>query len=82
MRVIASIVDTGDLLEVIWVSLVAGIGLTAVYGIAIYGGTRAMDLGRAGRSVEAAAFAVLGTLALAVVVAAMVLGIVVMAHKG
>jgi hypothetical protein len=32
--------------------------------------------------VEAAAFAVLGTLALAVVVAAMVLGIVVMAHKG
>ena len=79
---IASIVDTGDLVQVIWVSLAAGIGLTGVYGIAIVGATRALDLGRAGRSGAAAFYAVLGVLALAVVVAAMVLGIVVMAHKG
>ena len=78
---IASIVETGDILEVIWVSLLAGIGLTAVYGIAIFGGTRALDFGRTGRSGAAAFSAVLGVLALAVVLAAMVLGIIVMAHK-
>jgi hypothetical protein len=82
MKVIASIVDTGDLLEVIWVSLLAGIGLTAAYGIAIFGATRALDLGRGGRSGAAAFYGVLGVLALAVVVAAMVLAIIVMAHKG
>jgi hypothetical protein len=78
---IASIVDTADLLEVIWVSLVAGVGVTAIYGIAIVGATRTLDSGRAGRSASAAFYAVLGALALAVVVAAMVLGIIVMAHK-
>ena len=45
---IASIVDTDALLEVIGVSIVAGIGLTAVYGVAIVGATRAVDLGRRG----------------------------------
>ena len=78
---IASIVDTADLLDVIWVSLAAGVGVTAIYGIAILGATRALDYGRAGRSGPAAFYAVLGALALAVVVAAMVLGIIVMAHK-
>jgi hypothetical protein len=78
---IASIVDTGDLVEVVWVSLVAGVGLTAVYGIAIFGGTRAMDLSRAGRSVQAALYGALGGVAFVTVLAAMVLGIVVMADK-
>jgi hypothetical protein len=78
--VIASIVDTGDVLEVIWVSLVAGIGLTAIYGIAIFGAARAVDVGREGRSVEAAVFGVLGAVAMAVVLAAAVLGIIVLAQ--
>ncbi len=46
---IASIVDTQALLEVIWVSLVAGIGVTAVYGVAIVGASRAVDAGAARR---------------------------------
>jgi hypothetical protein len=78
--VIASIVDTGDLLEVIWVSLAAGIGVTAVYGLAIFGATRAIDLGRVGRSGEATLFGALGVVAMAAVVAAVVLGIVVLAE--
>lgn len=77
---IASIVDTGDLLEVIWVSLAAGIGVTAVYGLAIVGATRAIELGRAGRSGEAALFGALGVVAMAAVVGAVVLGIVVLAQ--
>lgn len=77
---IASIVDTGDILEVVWVSLAAGIGLTAIYGIAIFGAARAVDVSREGRSVEAGLFGVLGAVAMAVVVAAAVLGIIVLAH--
>jgi hypothetical protein len=78
--VIASIVDTGDLLQVIWVSLAVGIGITAVYGLAIFGAARAIDLGRAGRSGEAGLFAALGVAAMATVVAAVVLGVVVLAE--
>jgi hypothetical protein len=78
--VIASIVDTGDLLQVIWVSLAAGIGVTAVYGLAILGAARALDLGRAGRSGEATVFGALGVAAMAIVVAAVVLGVVVLAE--
>ena len=64
----------------IWVSLAAGIGVTAVYGLAIVGATRAIELGRAGRSGEAALFGALGVVAMAAVVAAVVLGIVVLAQ--
>jgi hypothetical protein len=78
---IASIVDTHDLLEVIWVSIVAGIGLTAVYGVAIVGATRAVDLGRRGATVSAVVFGALGIAALAVVVAAIVFGIATLSDK-
>jgi hypothetical protein len=78
---LGAIVDTGDLLEVAWVSLVAGIGVTAAYGGAILGATRAVDLSREGRPAEAAMFAVLLVVALAAVGAAVVFGIVVMTQK-
>ena len=54
---IASIVDTDALLTVVWASLLAGIGVTAAYGLAILGGVRAIELGRSGRAGEAAIFA-------------------------
>ena len=57
---IASIVDTDALLTVVWASLLAGIGVTAAYGLAILGGMRAIELGRAGRAGEAAIFAMVG----------------------
>jgi hypothetical protein len=78
--VIAAIVDTGDLVEVIVVSLAGGVGLTAAYGLAIFGATRAVELRRAGRSGDATLFGALGGLAMAVVAAAVVLGIVVLAQ--
>jgi hypothetical protein len=78
---IASIVDTHDLLEVIWVSIVAGIGLTAVYGVAIVGATRAADLGRRGETPGAVLFGALGIAAMLLVVAAIVFGIVTLSDK-
>lgn len=78
---IATIVDTGDLLEVVWVSLVAGIGVTAAFGLAIVGSSRATELGREGRPGEALLFGAMGALAMAAVIAAIVYGIVVLTDK-
>lgn len=75
---IASIVDTEALLTVVWVSLLAGIGVTAAYGFAILGAVRALELGRAGRAGEAAIFGVVGVLGVATTIAAIVFGIFVL----
>jgi hypothetical protein len=76
-----AIVDTHDLLEVLWTAALAGVGVTAAYGLAILGAARAVDFGRDGRILEAAVYGVVGVLAAAVVVAALVFGIVVMTSK-
>jgi hypothetical protein len=73
--VIASIVDTDALLQVVWVSLIAGVGVPSCFALAILGSTRAVELGRNGRPVEAAVFVVVGVLGLAVVIASIVFGI-------
>ena len=78
---IASIVDTDALLEVLWTAALAGVGVTASFAIAIVGATRAVDLSRERRPVEAAAFGVIGALALAAVLVAIAFGIVVMTQK-
>jgi hypothetical protein len=72
---IASIVDTDALLQVIWVSLIAGVGVPACYALAILGAARALEFGRNGRPVEAVTFGVVGVLGLAVVVGSIVFGI-------
>jgi hypothetical protein len=74
-------VDWDALLTVIWSALVAGIGVTAAYGLVILGTTRALDLGRQGRTGEAAVYGVIGVLGGATVVAAIVFGIVVLSAK-
>jgi hypothetical protein len=78
---IASIVDTSALLKVLWTATLAGVGVTAIFAIAIVGATRAVDLSRERRPVEAVAFGVIGALALAAVLAAIAGGIVVMTQK-
>jgi hypothetical protein len=78
---IAAIADTDALLQVIWTSLLAGVGVTAAYGIAIVGGTRALELGREGRTGQAALYGVVGALAAAAVVGAIVAGIVLLTDK-
>ena len=72
---IAAIVDTDAVLQVIWVSIAAGVGVTACYGLAILGSTRAIEFGRDGRLAGAVGFAIVGFLGFAVVIAAIVFGI-------
>ncbi|MDP8943541.1 MAG: hypothetical protein M3N16_05420 [Actinomycetota bacterium] len=82
MAVLGAIVDTGALLKVIVASLVAGVGVTAVFSLAIAGVVRFTDLRRDGRPLEAAAFALVGSVALAASVGTVALGIAVMVRKG
>ncbi len=76
-----AVVDWDALLTVVWSSLVAGIGVTAAYGLLILGGTRALELGRAGRAGEAVIYGVIGAVGLITVIAAIVFGIVVLSDK-
>lgn len=75
---VTAIIDWDALLTVIWASVVAGVGVTAAFGFAILGSTRAVELGRGGRPAEAALFAVVGVVGGVAVVAAIVFGIVVL----
>jgi hypothetical protein len=78
---IAVIVETTQLLETIAASLVAGIGLTTVFSIAIWAGARFVDLSVAERRGAAAAAATLGIVALMATLGAVVFGLVVMMSK-
>jgi hypothetical protein len=81
MTALGSVVDGHALVQMLWTASVAGVGVTCIYAIAIHGGTRAIDAGRAGRLAEAIIFGAVGTVALAAVGAAVVFGIVVMSQK-
>lgn len=77
----ATIVETGNLLKTVIASLIAGVGVTAIFSVAIWGGARFADLSRGGRPLAAGAAAALGVLALAATLAAVAFGIVVMTSK-
>ena len=61
----ATIVDVDVLMEVVGASFAAGIGITAIFGLVIYGSTRFDDLRREGNALGAAAFATLAVAAAA-----------------
>lgn len=81
IRIAESVVDWGEVVEVIWASLLAGIGVTAAFGFTILGATRAAELRRDGKALSAGLYGLLGALSLALVTASVVFGIVVMTTK-
>jgi hypothetical protein len=74
----ATVVDWDALLQVIWVSLLAGVGVTAAWAFAIVGASRALEHGRDGRTVEAVLYATIGVVGFGVVMAAIVFSIVIL----
>jgi hypothetical protein len=77
----ATLVEGRELLETVAASVIAGVGITFVFSIAIWGVGRFADLSRNDRPVAAGAAAVVASLALTCVVASVVFGIVVMTSK-
>ena len=75
---IATVVDWDALLQVIWVSLLAGTSVTAAWAFAIVGWTRSVENGRDGRVAEAVVYATIGVVGFGVMVAAIVFGIVIL----
>jgi hypothetical protein len=79
MRVFA--VDTHLLWQVVWVSLLAGIGISALFSFVIAGAARAGEARRRGRGGLALTYALLAALAFAVFAVGVVLGVQAMVDK-
>ena len=73
-------VQAGDILEVIWVSLVAGVFVTASFSVVVLGGARSAEARRTGRS--GAVWAGLAVLAFVAFLAAVAFGVQSMLAKG
>ena len=78
---IATLVEGKELLETVVASVVAGVGITVVFSVAIWGVARFADLNREERPLAAGAAAAAAALALAATAGAVVAGIVVMTSK-
>jgi hypothetical protein len=74
-------VDTGLLWQVIWVSVVAGVGISALFSLVIVGAARAGDARRAGHARSAAAYAALAVVALLLFAVGVLLGVQEMVTK-
>ena len=77
----ATILESKALLETVAASVVAGVGVTFVFSIAIWGIARFVDLSREERPVLAGAAAAVAAVALAATAAVLVIGILVMTGK-
>jgi hypothetical protein len=78
---IATIVQGKELMQTVVASLVAGVGVTFVFSVAIWGVGQFAESSRDERPLAAAAALVAAAAALLAVVAALVIGIVVMTKK-
>ena len=77
----STIVDWAALGKVVVASLLAGVGITICFSLAVAGATRFAEMRRDNRNGGAAFYAVIGLAGLAVTAAAVVIGIFVMAKK-
>lgn len=80
MAPIAEILDVGDLISVIWTSIVAGIAVCIVFSFAIVGFARATD-SRERHGAATAGYFALAILAFGAVMALVVFGVIVMTSK-
>ncbi|HEX5711753.1 MAG TPA: hypothetical protein VFX85_00380 [Solirubrobacterales bacterium] len=78
---IATLIEGKELLEAVIASVVAGVGVTFIFSIAIWGVARFADLSRGERPVAAAGAAAIAALALVLTAAALVVGIIAMTSK-
>lgn len=78
---IATLVEGTELLETVLASTVAGIGVTFVFSMGIWGVARSTDLSREERRLASGLAAAVAALSLLGTVAIVVLGVIVMTGK-
>jgi ABC-type maltose transport system permease subunit len=74
-------IDTRALAETVVASIVAGVGVTIVFSVALYGMARFAEMGREGRTAAAMFFGSVAAVAGLAFVAVIVVGIIVMTTK-
>lgn len=75
---LATIVHTDELLQTIAASAVAGVGITVIFSVAIWGAARFVDLSSNERPLAAAGAAAVGILAFALTLGMVAVGLLVM----
>ncbi len=74
-------VEVSQLAEVVWVSALAGIGITTTYSLAVFGAGRYLEAHRTGQRVAALAYAGLALLFLVVFAGGVIWGVQIMLSK-
>jgi hypothetical protein len=75
---LATVVHTDELLQTIAASIVAGVGITVIFSVAIWGAARFVVLSGSERRLAAAGAAAVGIVAFALVLAMVAVGLLVM----
>jgi hypothetical protein len=78
---IAEIVDVGELVSVVWTSVLAGIGVCFVFSLAIIGWARSADMRREGHGVASVVYLGLAVVSFTAVMALVIFGVIVMTAK-
>ena len=81
IQTLATVVEWDALLETVWASFAAGVGVTFAFSVSIYGTVRFVELRRDERPLAAGLAVALAVLGLCVSVAAIALGVVEMTRK-
>ena len=76
-----AVVELGQIVEVIWVSLLAGVGITAAYSFVVLGTARSAEARRARHTGTALAYGALAVAFLILSLALVVFGVQVMLSK-
>jgi hypothetical protein len=74
-------VDWGQLLELVWVAALAGVGVAACFSLIILGASRASECRRADRTVPATAYGALSVVATVVFLGTVAFAIIVISTK-
>jgi hypothetical protein len=74
-------IEFGQLLEVVWISLVSGIVVTAAFGLVVRESARSAEARRAGEGGASALHATLAVLFFAAFAAFVVVGLIIMLKK-
>jgi hypothetical protein len=74
-------VEVSQLLEVVWVSLLAGVTVTTLFSVVVVASGRSAEARRAGRSSAATVYVALAVIAFALFAALVVFGVNVMLSK-
>jgi hypothetical protein len=74
-------VDVGQIVQVVWVSVLAGVGITAAYSLVVLGSARSLHARRSGQAGAAVAYAGLAAVMFCLFAAAVIYGVHVMLTK-